>query len=558
MKRSLIILAGLAFLPTLFFPLSAQQPSPATQQQTTTLYNGIFLAPPWPPKVDKLTREPAPVPYLLNPPSVIPIDVGRQLFVDDFLVQETDLTRTFHQPKPYKNNPVLAPDRPWETANGMPMAAPFSDGVWYDAADHAYKMWYLCSSQRAKKTEGFSTCYATSRDGLHWKKPLLDVVPGTNIVLTTQRDSTVIWLDHNDPDPAHRFKMFLSPADAESSAGDSVRLSRDGIHWSDPVAVNHERKWTGDRTTVFYNPFRGVWVFSIRNHLAIPGLGRIRYYAEDADLAVGLAHWKPDLWVAADRLDLRNPRFPAIEPEIYNLDAVAYESLMVGLFTVWEGPANRICAQLHMQKRNQVMLGFSRDGFHWDRPDRRPFLTVNETEGAWNWGNMQSVGGGFLVVGDKLYFYSSGRRRNDQAWDGFSSTGVFMLRRDGFASMDAGTREGSLTTRPVRFSGSRLFVNFATSAGRLRVEVLSEDGKPLAPFTTAECIPITTDSTRQEVRWKRESDLHALAGRTVRFRFFVTRGSLYSFWVSATESGTSRGYVAAGGPGFHDSIDGGQ
>ena len=27
---------------------------------------------------------------------------------------------------------------------------------------------------------------------------------------------------------------------------------------------------------------------------------------------------------------------------------------------------------------------------------------MNETQGAWNWGNVQSAGGGFLVVGDKL------------------------------------------------------------------------------------------------------------------------------------------------------------
>ena len=35
-------------------------------------------------------------PYLVDPPAVIPIDVGRQLFVDDFLIQSTSLTRRFH------------------------------------------------------------------------------------------------------------------------------------------------------------------------------------------------------------------------------------------------------------------------------------------------------------------------------------------------------------------------------------------------------------------------------------------------------------------------------
>ena len=39
------------------------------------------------------------------------------------------------------------------------------------------------------------------------------------------------------------------------------------------------------------------------------------------------------------------------------------------------------------------------------------------------------------------------------------ATGLVTLRRDEFASMDAGSEQGVLSTRPVRFSGSRLFVN---------------------------------------------------------------------------------------------------
>ena len=56
-------------------------------------------------------------------------------------------------------------------------------------------------------------------------------------------------------------------------------------------------------------------------------------------------------------------------------------------------------------------LGFSRDGFHWDRTWREPFLSVSERQGDWNWGNVQSAGGCCLVVGDQLYFYVSGQER---------------------------------------------------------------------------------------------------------------------------------------------------
>ncbi len=78
------------------------------------LHNGIRLPQKWPPRIEKLTRDPLPVPYLKSPPAVIPIDVGRQLFVDDFLIDRTTLKRTFHATRPHTANPLLQPDRSWE------------------------------------------------------------------------------------------------------------------------------------------------------------------------------------------------------------------------------------------------------------------------------------------------------------------------------------------------------------------------------------------------------------------------------------------------------------
>ena len=95
-----------------------------------------------PPRQPALSREPMPVPYLESPPHVIPIDVGRQLFVDDFLIAETTLERTFHQATFYPGNPVVTYDRAWEQEGPAPFAMVFSDGVWHDPADRLFKMWY--------------------------------------------------------------------------------------------------------------------------------------------------------------------------------------------------------------------------------------------------------------------------------------------------------------------------------------------------------------------------------------------------------------------------------
>jgi len=47
-------------------------------------------------------------------PAVIPIDVGRQLFVDDYLIGETTLTRTYHTARLYDKNPILKSGTPVE------------------------------------------------------------------------------------------------------------------------------------------------------------------------------------------------------------------------------------------------------------------------------------------------------------------------------------------------------------------------------------------------------------------------------------------------------------
>src|ERR1043165_510213 len=86
----------------------APQPAPVGE----VFYNGIQLPATWPPQNLSLTPDPTPPPYLLSPPAVILIDVGRQLFVDDFLIEHTTLKRTFHTTEYHPATPVLIPDRP--------------------------------------------------------------------------------------------------------------------------------------------------------------------------------------------------------------------------------------------------------------------------------------------------------------------------------------------------------------------------------------------------------------------------------------------------------------
>jgi hypothetical protein len=533
-----------------------------------TLYNGVELPATWPPPTSHRSGEPMPVPYLERRPEIVPIDLGRQLFVDDFLIESTDLKRTFHRPAYHPKSPVLKPETEWERGltdgSKGSVAAPYSDGVWYDPERRKFRMWYLAADDR--------TCLAESTDGIAWTRPMLDVVPGTNIVLTSRnrasiRNSNTVWLDLDETDPERRYKLFEARY-ARSPYRTALRTSADGVHWSVELAVSAEA-W--DRSTAFYNPFRKVWVASIRGHDSVKPEPphRLRNYFEGktAEAALG---WKVhtdqvsrgeglpgDLqpWIGADRLDPHNPdrRFADVKPQLYNLDVFPYESLLVGLFTIWQGPTNETCKELNIHKRNEVFVGTSRDGYHWHRPDRERFLPVGQDPAAWNAGNVQSVGGGCTVVGDELRFYCTGRTMQPTStW----STGLSTMRRDGFASMDAPQDGGTLTTRPVRFSGKHLFVNAACSDGQLRVEVLDAAGVVQPGFSRDDCLPMLGDATRSKIAWRHGRDLTEFAGQKVRFRFVLSGGSLFSFWVTPDPGGTSGGYVAAGGPEFKGPRDG--
>jgi len=102
------------------------------------LYNGINIQKPWPPRMKEkeqalkknIDRIPETICYLSNPPKVIPIHVGRQLFVDDFLIDTSTLQRKYYYPEPYVGNPILKPQTKIEKNEGCcPVAATFTDGV---------------------------------------------------------------------------------------------------------------------------------------------------------------------------------------------------------------------------------------------------------------------------------------------------------------------------------------------------------------------------------------------------------------------------------------------
>lgn len=536
---------------------------PWYQNDGELLYNGIRLPREWPPRTQDFdSTEPMQVPYLRYPPSVINIDVGRQLFVDDFLIEFTTLERVFHQPEKYRGNPVLKPETDLERQGRLnAVAAPFGDGIFYDPDERLFKMWY-----HAGWFDG--TALATSSDGIKWSRPSLSVEPGTNLVIPgtgeRRRDGSSLWLDLESKESDERFKLLLyartGQLGQELQGGEvSFHTSGDGVNWT----LRHSKPSNSDNTTVHYNPFRKKWVFAPK---VIKGWSRVRHYWESSSF-LNVETWSEEKavpWIRNDRLDKPDPRIG--EPaQIYKIDAVAYESLMLGLVQILYGPENNKAAIAGQPKITDLAVAFSRDGFHWDRTNREPFIASARTKDCWDRGYVGSSGGVCVVSPDKIFFYYSGFAGGDgrRTWQqnywsemyANGATGLAILRRDGFASMEAGKKPETLTTRPLAFSGNHLFVNVSANTGEMRVEILGQDGKPISPYTKENCMPVTVDKTKVMVLWKGAVSLEPLHSRNVRFRFYLRDAKIFSFWVSRHLSGESEGFLAAGGPGYSSNKD---
>ena len=105
----------------------------------------------------------------------------------------------------------------------------------------------------------------------------------------------------------------------------------------------------------------------------------------------------------------------------------------------------------------------------------------------------------------------------------------YSLRTDGFVSVSAPFRGGELVTKPFVFSGSKLELNFETSAaGGVRVEIQDESGKPFPGYALADCPEFIGDEIDHVVAWSAGTGVASLAGKTVRLRFVLKDADLYS------------------------------
>ena len=542
-------------------------------------YNGIVIPSDWKFHVDNTNGYRQTVPYLLSPeeggyaPEIVNIDRGRQLFVDDFLVQETDLDYTYHTAKT-RSEPVFKGDASWENTTAF-LA---SGGVWYDMDQKLYKMWYAA---------GFAgtTAYATSRDGITWERPST-ASDGSNLLLRSMKGiaGNCVWIDYNAP-AEQRYKMLLRLTNKQAGeyGGGKLYVSKNGILWkemTDEAGNAVETGPMGDRSTFYFDELNNQWAFSIRDFSATGwndqykwNGARVRLY-HSGDSFYEASQWNdwkeeakgnvPEFWLKTDGSDPIDTTQGNEIPQLYNVDAICYESITLGLQQLWYGPENHIISDSGWTKITEIQASYSRDGFYFDRPSRGlgkgcALIPASREKGSWDYGYVSTSGGGVIVDDDEIRIYYSAIASRYDGGDGMiqqspytgGSVSYATLRRDGFASLDG---SGTVTTKPLTVTKDvrYLFVNANVPEGSIKAEILDLNGKILDGFSADDCVAFTGDSCCTMLTWKNGKSLSFLQGKGFRLRFLLENGEFYSFWLSADRGGASNGAVAAGYVGAKD------
>jgi hypothetical protein len=490
--------------------------------------------------------------------TVAPIDIGsrRELFVDDYLIERLadGAQLRLHHPQPREI--ALVHDAPWE-GSGCGYHSVFQDGRLYRMY---YKAWHLDVQPPGKvttNTHPLYCCYAESDDGIHWRKPELGqfefngskqnnitMAPGKIGSLNPDPGHPAVFKDDNPQCPADaRYKAIFRSG---KPRGLLPFKSADGLHWSpmsdapvitegafdsqnlafwDPVRKEYRAYWriftAGETTEKNWKPsgVRAIRTATSKDFLTWGPHADLTYVDSPAEHlytnGIKPYHRAPHIFIGFPARYIERGWSDSMRalPELEHREMRAKASLRYGT-AISEG--------LMMASRDGVK--FKR----WNEAFLRPGI---EREGTWHYGHQYIA---WHVVETKSDLEGAPPELSlyavESYWTGNSSAvRRYTLRLDGFVSVNAPMKGGELLTRPLTFQGSKLSLNFSTSAaGDIRVEIQDAAGNPLPGFTLEDCPPVFGDSLERTVMWKIGGDVSSLAGKPVRLRFVLRDADLYA------------------------------
>ena len=422
-----------------------------------------------------------------------------ELFVDDHLIGEMEGDVRHQQMRPEPKEVVFETGAAWE-GNTSGYYTVFQDG---DVYRMIYRGWQHDEKMKASHRE--VTCYAESKDGIHWQKPNLGLFEWNG-----SKDNNIIWLgpgthnftafrDDNPATPAEsRYRAFGGNGGVGGLANGLVPFaSPDCVHWKltqkTPVITNgafdsqNLAFWDTDRLE-----YRAYWRYFGN------GVRAIRT-ATSQDFI----HWE-------NEADLRYPDGTPTEHLYTNAIQKYFRAphLFIGFPTRYEPKSQQV----------EPVLMTSRDGQFFQRyadaviPRTAPKDRNHNRSNYMVWGMFQLPDSSreISVYGTENYYERTpGRVRR------------FVYRVDGFVALRGGSDGGQVTTKPLSFRGQRLLLNYVVhSGGALTVEAIDESGT-----LTGKSEPLKGDAVAAPVSWKQRPELNRGA---IQLRFKMKNADVYS------------------------------
>ena len=522
-----------------------------------------------------------------------------QTFIDNVVIGSVqDITRRWHTPERKLDAPVIERDRPWEHITYFTYS---NHAVVRDPGDGLFKCWYE-DLEPLPDRFGVShvghhsrQLYAESDDGIHWRKPELDVVTlngqRTNIVLGSDEYGEVhsagFVIDPYASQPNERFRAIFSHM-WEDSAGTGERNgfnriecahSADGIHWElydELPRVGLSAAQLNDVSVVFYDEDAREFVQNTRHFLQWAGAINLRSPYTGSFLGPYEPH-NPLVYNQRRVWQSRSHDFihwselvpVAATDEEDNLDESYYGMAQFKLGTLHLATVGVFRA---VDNEMDVQLLCSRDGVRWQNTNKRQPFLAPRGEGHWD-AHMVSITSPPIEVVDELYFFNGGTSAHHDYWlcahredldlpdadlpeNVAFGLGLAVLRKDGYAGLAANRfREGTLVTRPLISLGTCLEINAKCApGGSVRVDIADRYDEVIGECSKERNDAFTGDSTAHTVTWQGDPTIPAgQEERTYwrRIRFFLRDAELFSFRFTggadaahSTQQGTGSGESA--------------
>ncbi|WP_233216496.1 hypothetical protein [Blastopirellula marina] len=462
----------------------------------------------------------------------IAIEGRRELFVDNYLIESLDDAELFLH-KPHDEGIVFQFDKPWE---GL-----FCGYCTVIHTDDKYQLYYRgIPTAGSDGNDNEVTCYAESKDGIHWERPAINkyVVHGAkenNVILAHAAPVThnfSPFLDTNpNADPKQRYKAIGGTSTSQLVA----YVSPDGIHWSklrdEPVIK--DKGWVFDSQNVAF------WSDSEECYVAYYRRASERVRAIARTTSKDFVNWTEPVQMTYSNTGTGTPRnhlytnqthpyFRA--PQIYVATAARF---MPGRRVITPEQAEEIGVHpKYFNDSADAIFMTSRGGDHYDCTFDQGFVRPGTALGNWVSRTNYPVLNVVQTGPEEMSLYV-----NQEYGQPTSNIHRYSLRLDGFASVRARGKVGTLVTKPLTFSGDQLELNFATSAaGGVQAEIEDEAGKPIPGFSLDDANVTIGNDLSRVVTWKEKgSDVSELAGKTVRLKFVLDDADLYAFQFSSPQ-----------------------